>query len=264
MSSGKQLGSDTSRAHGSLPSLVKSCTTPPPQGYRRMSIRTHATRPPRRARSSGSKDPPRAPARSAPPASDGRGRLSASGSHDHLGEIRVIILCSRGVFRTYWRRSANVYKQEAQPRTWVPSWAFGRLLAGQKRAPCRIRTDDPRFTRAALWPAELRGRHCVVHAGSYRLVPVSADLSGISADQRQFLERRLGPISGSRRGSGAAWCRSVPIRPKASGLPLASPGLPRAAATRSQERLGAVEPDGSVARDARFSSRCRRWQDLSR
>ena len=25
-------------------------------------------------------------------------------------------------------------------------------------APCRIRTDDPRFTRAVLWPAELRGR----------------------------------------------------------------------------------------------------------
>ena len=25
------------------------------------------------------------------------------------------------------------------------------------RAPCRIRTDDPRFTRAVLWPTELRG-----------------------------------------------------------------------------------------------------------
>ena len=27
-----------------------------------------------------------------------------------------------------------------------------------RRAPCRIRTDDPRFTRAVLWPTELRGR----------------------------------------------------------------------------------------------------------
>ncbi len=25
-----------------------------------------------------------------------------------------------------------------------------------RRAPCRVRTDDPRFTRAVLWPAELR------------------------------------------------------------------------------------------------------------
>ena len=27
-----------------------------------------------------------------------------------------------------------------------------------RRAPCRIRTDDPRFTRAVLWPTELKGR----------------------------------------------------------------------------------------------------------
>lgn len=29
---------------------------------------------------------------------------------------------------------------------------------GKRRAPCRIRTDDPRFTRAVLWPTELRRR----------------------------------------------------------------------------------------------------------
>jgi hypothetical protein len=41
------------------------------------------------------------------------------------------------------------------------------LRSGQSRrnggvcgAPCRIRTDDPRFTRAVLWPTELRRHVC--------------------------------------------------------------------------------------------------------
>ena len=32
------------------------------------------------------------------------------------------------------------------------------LTSNFSGAPCRIRTDDPRFTRAVLWPTELRGQ----------------------------------------------------------------------------------------------------------
>ena len=34
----------------------------------------------------------------------------------------------------------------------------GLLTSYLSGAPCRIRTDDPRFTRAVLWPTELRGQ----------------------------------------------------------------------------------------------------------
>ena len=51
------------------------------------------------------------------------------------------------------------------------------LQSGQNRrngggggAPCRIRTDDPRFTRAVLWPTELRR-----HAPKTTLDKVSPD-----------------------------------------------------------------------------------------
>lgn len=33
-----------------------------------------------------------------------------------------------------------------------------RIVGSFRGAPCRIRTDDPRFTRAVLWPTELRRR----------------------------------------------------------------------------------------------------------
>jgi hypothetical protein len=39
-----------------------------------------------------------------------------------------------------------------------PTYGANLQVRAKLRAPCRIRTDDPRFTRAVLWPTELRRR----------------------------------------------------------------------------------------------------------
>lgn len=48
--------------------------------------------------------------------------------------------------------AAGIHQQTHRP---VTSKVTGRSV-DPVRAPCRVRTDDPRFTRAVLWPAELR------------------------------------------------------------------------------------------------------------
>src|SRR3954454_1095844 len=52
-----------------------------------------------------------------------------------------------------------------------------RPLTGHfRRAPCRIRTDDPRFTRAVLWPTELTGRMgSSLSSDSVAVMPIPSD-----------------------------------------------------------------------------------------
>lgn len=72
----------------------------------------------------------------------------------------------RGVVRTCLKQCLTPCQACALPELGTES-AAPSYLASKKgsqivgsflRAPCRIRTDDPRFTRAVLWPTELRRR----------------------------------------------------------------------------------------------------------
>ena len=78
---------------------------------------------------------------------------------------------SKGAVRRMGDHSCLVPNPQLRPRTPAPpapgsdsecterkSPAQTVSELGSKRAPCRIRTDDPSLTRGMLWPSELRRR----------------------------------------------------------------------------------------------------------
>ncbi len=110
------------------------------------------------------------------------------------------------------------------------------LRSGQNRrkggvlgAPCRIRTDDPRFTRAVLWPTELRRHSCAARclaakrAGAWTLDKVSPRTPGGKNGGNSRLPSNRKALSRTNPEQGlhaAAWLPSA--RAAAPPLPAAA------------------------------------------
>ena len=60
---------------------------------------------------------------------------------------------SSALLKACSKRVVPCFQDKKTPPFQAKSWN-----GGVRGAPCRIRTDDPRFTRAVLWPTELRRR----------------------------------------------------------------------------------------------------------